>query len=151
MVMKKITPPASPYRRQFAPLWLATSVLVFNLAGCAGMGTPATPEAQVTQRAQARWDAQIAGDWKTAYSLTTPSYRAVRDFNFYRGSVGGAVGWKSAQVVGVKCEDSGQACSARVKMDYQVAARPGQSASQSTYFNESWVQEEGQWYFHPRR
>lgn len=151
IAMKYITPacliqPASSLARWFAPVVAALAV-----SACASIATSSSPEEQVRQRAQARWDAQIAGDWKTAYSLTTPSYRALRNLDFYRASVGGAASWKAVEVVRVSCNEDGQACSARIKLDYDAVVRPGQALPSSTYFNENWVLEEGQWYFHARR
>lgn len=150
LTMKYITPNIRSMRSYLILRWLGVSVLSAALAACASTAALSTPEAQVKQRAQVRWDAQIAGDWKTAYSLVTPSYRALRDLAYFRASVGGAVSWHAVEVVGVDCDETGFACQARIKMDYQVAARPGLAAPRSTYFNESWVLEEGQWYLHLR-
>ena len=44
------------------------------LPGCASL-KPSTPEEAVAQRAQAYFDAVIAKDYKTSYSLHSPSYR----------------------------------------------------------------------------
>ncbi len=122
------------------------------LPACTMLQTgPASPEQRVQQRAEARWKAHIAGEWETAYSLAAPSYRALNDLDRYRGTMGGAVAWKKVDVVSVECAEDLTVCTARIRMEFQAPLRSRKGEIESTYFNEKWVAEEGQWYFLPRR
>ena len=111
--------------------------------GCASL-SPAKPEEVVQQRAQARWQAMIAGEWDKAYSYMTPSFRAVVDQKRYPSRFGGSVSWLAAEVVNVTCEE--QRCTVRMKVTFRpvVGMRPGGVAS--TGFDETWIFEDGQWW-----
>ncbi|MBR0567242.1 hypothetical protein J5J83_14050 [Azoarcus sp. L1K30] len=128
----------------------AMLIAVGMLSACSNMPPlSSAPEDIVKFRAQQRWDAHVAGEWETVYSFATPSYRALRPFVHFRGTIGSAVSWTKAEVVSVECAE--EACSARVKLDFRSAVRPGVSEESSTYISEKWVLEDGQWYFHPKR
>ena len=90
------------------------------LAGCAGL-SPKTPEAVVTQRAEARWAYLIGGDFEKAWDLTQPGFRAVvkRDRYARRFGTGGA--WTGAQVHEVKCEP--ERCTVRLRVEQLDAQR----------------------------
>jgi hypothetical protein len=112
-------------------------------AGCASL-SPAKPEEVVRDRAQARWNALIAGEWDKAYSYMTPSYRAVVEQKRYPSRFSGSVSWLAAEVVRVDCAE--QSCTVRMKVTFRpvLGGRPGSAAS--TGFDETWVFEDGQWW-----
>ncbi len=116
------------------------------LSACTAL-SPRTPEEIVHERAQARWEALIAGEWEKAYSFSAPSYRALVDFKRYRGRIGGAVSWTGVEVVKVACE--AEACTATIRIDYKMApiSRDGVS---STHVDETWILEDGAWWWHQR-
>lgn len=120
------------------------------LAGCAGLPSMASkPEDIVRERAAARWKAQIARDWDTSYSFFAPSYRAMVSLNRYRSSFGSAAAWTGVEVASVACE--ADVCTARIKVDFRAAmpstgSLPGRPQVMSTYLNERWVREDGQWW-----
>ncbi len=116
------------------------------LAACAGL-SPATPEEAVQKRAQARWNALLAGEWEKAYSFSAPSYRALVDFNRYRGRVGNAVGWTDAQVVSVACE--AESCTAKIRIGFRPTLRP-RGEAMSTHVDEKWMVEDGDWWWSQR-
>jgi len=123
-------------------VWLL--LLIAALAsGCATLGT-SPPEESVRQRAQARWAALIAGDWDKAYSFMAPSYRSLVEQKRFASQFGGGVVWESVEIAAVSCKDD--QCTARVKIVFRpvLAARSREPAS--TYFDETWVREDGQWW-----
>jgi hypothetical protein len=74
------------------------------LGGCATFAARAGGGCK--ERAQARWDAQVAGNWEKAYSFATPAYRKAVDLFGFRSRSAPAAKLKSADVVNVKCKDA---------------------------------------------
>ena len=114
------------------------------LAGCAGL-TPQTPEALVTQRAEARWAYLIGGDFEKAWDLTQPGFRAVVKRERYAGRFGSGGAWTGAQVHEVKCEP--ERCTVRVRVAAKVQTPPFVGQEVITYLDEVWVRDEGQWWY----
>ncbi len=123
--------------------WFALSASVVLLGACASVGSSAV-EQTVTQRATARWKALIAQDFDSAYTYTTPAYRAVVNVQGFRARTAGAVTWLGSEVVEVKCPEPAK-CTARVKVDFKplLRGRPGDKFD--AYFDETWLLEDGQW------
>jgi len=118
------------------------------LAGCAAPSVQVAPEDAVRLRAKARWDALIAGEFEKAYQFLQPSYRPLRDFDSYRRTVAGGLSkWTGADVVGVEC--AAEACTARIRIDYQVPAMM-RGATLNTHYDEKWVSEKGNWWLYER-
>ena len=118
------------------------------LAGCATTQVQDTPENIVRQRAKARWDALVAGEKEKAYQFLSPSYRALRDFNYYQRTIsGGLAQWKSADVIGVQCKPD--ACTARIRIEFQILMK-GYGNALNTHYDESWILEKGDWWFYER-
>lgn len=124
---------------------LAAASLLLALAGCASFA-PRTPEDQVKVRAQARQDALVKGDRKSAYEYFTPAYRATVSAETYIGNIGNAVELVAATVESVHCETL-EKCVAQVKLDMKpVAVRRFAGTIVTTYANETWLLEAGQWW-----
>ena len=123
-------------------------VVAALLSGCATFGA-AAPEQSVQERSAARWKALIAGDLRAAYGYMLPSYRAVRSYEHYTGSIGGAAQWLGAEVVRVQCE-SGEKCTARVKIDAKPIAPTPYRGTISTGVDETWLLEDGQWWLYQK-
>lgn len=118
------------------------------LAGCATsvqQHTPPAAEEAVTRLAQQRWDAQLAGEWEKAYSLFTPSYRAIVPLGVYIGQRGTAAQIQAAEVVAVDCA-SEDLCTAKVRLDFVPLLGARRGPALSTHVDERWVREEGQWW-----
>jgi hypothetical protein len=104
------------------------------LSGCASIQTK--PEDAVTQRANQRWQALIKGD---------PGYRAVVDKAGFKSRTGIAGRWHSAQVANVTCDTEAR-CKAVIKLEFSTLM-PGHSKDRiSTYIDETWLLEDGQWW-----
>lgn len=119
---------------------LATSlILAAAVSGCAVI-KPRTAEDAVKERAQARWDALVKGDAKTAYAFLSPGSRAVLTPESYATSI--RVGfWKSAQVNRAVCETQ-QACEAHVTIEYEFQAQ-----RIKTPLRETWIREGTDWWY----
>jgi hypothetical protein len=126
---------------------LALSTLVTGCAGLSNIGK--TPEEIIATRADARWKAIIAGDWKSAYQYTTPAYRETITQAHYQGYIGSAVIRKAVEVKGVKCEEA-TACDATLHMTYTpvMMRRIGDI---TTVVTERWVDIDGEWYIYHNR
>lgn len=115
------------------------------LAGCAAL-TPKAPEDVVKELATKRWQALVAGDFSAAYDHAVPSYRKIKSREEYvamrRG--GGMVKWLAASVIRVKCED------ARCKTTTELTSKPlipGFKGTLKAGIEETWVLEDGRWWF----
>lgn len=122
---------------------LAASALL--LQGCQGLGLveQVPPEELVTQRAQARWDALIAGEWEKAYAFNTPAYRESVDLFTFRSRNGAPPAkLKGAKAVGAKCDES--SCDVTMQVSFEPL-QPG-FPELTTEHSERWVQSEGKWW-----
>ena len=122
------------------------ATLLLAMSGCAGLGKPQTPEAQVKERAQQRSDALVKRDLSRAYEFFTPAYRAAVSADTYRNSIGKALVLVSAQVESVECE-SLEKCIAKVRVETKPLAVPRFTGTITTYGDETWLLEAGQWWF----
>jgi hypothetical protein len=120
-----------------ARIFLAVAVL--TAAGCAMVGGE-SPEAAVRERAQARWDAMVKGDFKAAYGYLSPGSRAVLSEPSYEGSLKKGF-WKSARVESVTCR-SAEACDVSATIEYDYMGH-----RLKTPLRESWIRDEGQWWY----
>jgi uncharacterized protein YchJ len=121
----------------------ALSALV--LAACATVS--GTPEEQVAQLAQQRWDALIKRDFDAAYDYAQPGFRAAVPRESYKNRFGSAGQWKAAQIHSVTCE--AERCIARIYLTtaVMVPTFARDIPETSTYFNETWVRDEGRWWY----
>lgn len=124
---------------------VAASAVVMVLAGCAAGALQGPPEQQVQARANARWAALVARDFKTAYEFTTPAYRAVTDFNKHMQGQGSAVGWKAAEAVSVRCPETTK-CIATVRIDAAPFLGRKFGDTISAHTEETWLLDGGQWW-----
>ncbi|MDX1735186.1 MAG: hypothetical protein R3228_12505 [Halioglobus sp.] len=117
--------------------------LVFaQLAGCAGLGgANLTPEERVSKRAQAWADALMEGDWRTAYTFTSPGYRQSATAGRYHAKVAGAYKWKSAEVREVTCTET--SCKVKLILEYPAHKSDMDIRRPLTY---TWVLSEGEWW-----
>lgn len=120
---------------------------VVALTACAAL-QPQTPEDQAMARAQARWDALLKGDFKKGYEYAPPSYRGVTSYDVYRAQFGTGSKWISALVAGATCEP--ERCQVKIRIELEVpmmgGGMRGRMQQVSTYFDETWVREDGKWW-----
>jgi len=114
------------------------------IAGCATFSPK--PEEAVTERANARWQALLKGDMDKAYNYSTPGFRAVVDPIGFRSKVGIAGRWWGAQVVRVEC-DLPTRCKAVVRLEFSTLFSGKGKDRIETHIDETWLFEDGQWWF----
>jgi hypothetical protein len=115
------------------------------LAGCASFAAR-EPETDVRERAQARWDALVTGNWEKAYSFATPAYRKAVDLFGFRGRSAPAAKLKSAEVVNVKCKDA--TCDVSMRIGFAPLQRGYPETT--TDLEERWILEAGEWWRYER-
>ena len=81
----------------------ALAAVLLALAGCAAM-QPQILEQAVQERAQARWDALIKGDFEKAWTYTDAQTRSQVAQQDYKQRFGAAGAWISAIVLRVECQ-----------------------------------------------
>jgi len=132
-------------RTHFRLFLLATMLTL--VSACANT---AKQDQDIKQRAQARWDALVAGDYDTAYNYYSPGYRSSTSrVDFEIAMRVRRVRWTSAEVLESSC--TADVCSVETKLGYKVA-RPVPGISEwknATDITERWVRTDGQWWFLP--
>ena len=111
--------------------------------GCASVSSD-QPEEEVRQRAQARWNALMEGDWAQAYRYMAPSYRALVEQKRYANQFGGGAAWLAAEPVKVACAED--RCTVEMKVTFRPVIGARTSAPATTHFDETWIREDGQWW-----
>jgi hypothetical protein len=117
------------------------------LSACA-TSTSVSPESQIEERANARWEALFSGDLAGAYEYLTPAYRtSVSSLAYQRSVLLKRVVWTSAKYVESACVES--ICKVKFEVGFTISgAIPGVKSYKGTQkIDESWVLIDGQWYF----
>ena len=130
-------------RRRIVGVALSACALSL-LTACAGV-SPGTPEDAVRARAQARWNALLAGDLPKAYQFLTPASRALMSLESYRARFGGRAVWRSAEPHKVVC-DPADRCVVTIKVTYRPVPPRGSMDVIETSVDEVWLLESGQWW-----
>ena len=118
---------------------LAAVVFVAVLVGCAGVA-PRSDEAVVKQRAQARWEALVKGDFNAAYGYFSPGSRSVMSATDYALSLRRGF-WKSAVIEKVEC-GSAQICEVSATIEYEL-----KGLRTKTPLRESWIRDGSEWWY----
>ncbi len=118
---------------------LAAVVFAAVLVGCAGVA-PRSDEAVVKQRAQARWDALVKGDFNAAYGYFSPGSRSVMSAMDYALSLRRGF-WKSAVIEKVEC-GSAQSCEVSATIEYEL-----KGLRTKTPLRESWIRDGSEWWY----
>ena len=117
---------------------LGMVAVMVAIGGCAV--APRTPEEAVKQRAQARWDLMLKGDFNAAYGYLSPGSRSVITASDYASSL--RVGfWKTAVVEKVEC-GSAQSCEVAATIEYEHLGR-----RTKTPLRETWIREGSEWWY----
>jgi hypothetical protein len=132
---------------------LACGVLLF-LAGCAtqlSVGSEQWQESQrpvLKERAEARWDALIKGEFEKAYAFTSPEYRSVVSEQQYKGKYGRVINWRMARVANVSYDDSTVATvSVEVTYRVDVPGTGGEAIETVKAISEKWIYKDREWWF----
>jgi uncharacterized protein YchJ len=118
--------------------FIAVSLL---LVSCASAVKQDRPDAEVVkERAQARWDAMVKGDFRAGYQFVSPAGKSVYsetqfDASYKRGF------WTGANVEKVECPTP-ELCEVDVRIAYKLGA-----AEMKAPLREKWVKQDSQWWF----
>ena len=129
--------------KKFSPLFAAVALSALLVQGCAVL-QPKTPEEAVQQRAQARWDALLAGKFDDAYEYLEPSFRNRWSKEQYRKMASRSLAFKINVDRPQACEPA--QCAVRVAFDVKPIER-GLPDVITTRATENWVREDGQWWY----
>jgi hypothetical protein len=128
---------------------LLLTVTVLTLAACATTGPKTHP---VVERAQARWNAVLAGDLETAYGYYSPGYRSATSLvDFGIAWRVRKVGYTSATYKEHSCEET--RCTVSFDVGYKVNRPvPGLDVWEgSDLIEDTWVQTSGEWWYLPEK
>jgi len=117
------------------------------LAACASTGSGG---GSVVSRAEARWDAIIAGDYNTAYQYYTPGYRSSHTPGDFEVTMRlRKVHIREARYLDQDCDET--VCTVSFETKYHVASPvPGLDAwTSTTKIEEKWVKTQGKWWYFP--
>jgi hypothetical protein len=123
---------------------LACLVGALGLSACSAFG-PRSAEEAIRERAQARWNALLAGRFDDAYAFLSPASRSVVSPQRFKSSFGAVLSWKSAEVHKVECAQADR-CIASIKVRYQPVLRAGTLGTIETLVEETWLLDAGQWW-----
>lgn len=127
-------------------------VVVIGLAGCAGSQRMSEEsQAQLLERAEARWLALVERDWGTAYSYTSPAYREIFSKSMYERKFSYMVEWELTSVDFVHYDARAAVASVAIG----VMSRPVKQTSAAsvaigtvpTRFVEQWILVDGKWWY----
>ena len=129
---------------------VVAAVVIF-VAGCAATGgnlTKDTPveskQAVVRERAEARWQAIIKGDYPAAYAYFSPGSREVASLGTFEARMKGIVKYTGIKIDTVSCEVA--ACKVKLWLTYDHRVMKGVT----TPAEEAWIIDGGQaWYVWP--
>jgi hypothetical protein len=118
---------------------LVATFLLSALAACGTLDLR-DDEVVVKERAQARWDALVKGDFRAAYDYLSPGSRGVLTPEAYAGSLRTGF-WRTAKVDSVTCATKDN-CEAHVTIEYEYQGR-----RTKTPLTETWIREGSQWWY----
>lgn len=132
-------------------VFLIGMLLLLALITACAASAPTRDEI-IAERAQARWDALLAGDFESAYAFLTPGVRSTMtatdmeiEFRLRR------VQYLSAEYLDHGCAD--QVCTVKIRVGFRVA-KPvvgmKEWESESTA-EEQWILSGGQWWYLPEK
>ena len=128
--------------------------LLFSLGAVAllvACSDPRPPEEIVAERAQARWDALVARDFKTALEYYSPGFREQVDVKMYAADmVRKPIKWTSATVRKVECAPP--KCETTTEIEYTATGAPGNLAGlkSRTFLKGTWLEIDGKWWYSAR-
>ena len=140
-------------KKAFAQALVSTAFLgmAAALTGCAsGVASMAADKEQIVeQRAQERLNHLKGKNYNQAYAYLAPSYRSVVSAESYGNQFGNGATWVDAMVKSVKCE-SEERCTVNVELKVLVVARGFGSKPLPANLVETWLKEDGQWWFYQK-
>lgn len=110
---------------------------------------PKTAEEQVAERAEARWKARIAKDWKAVYDFMSPGYRSTHPYEVFAAQMARSpLLYRNVSVEKVVCQDADR-CDVELNIESEYRGTQAQFQGQvsSSRVKEQWIRLDGQWWF----
>jgi hypothetical protein len=133
---------------------VALAGLASLMSGCAGMtpdGSDAWQTRQRTilaERAEARWKAQMAGDFEKAYRYLSPARRLVVSLQQFKSGFGDAVDWRVARAVDIQYHGPTVASiSMEVTYRFVMPRSGGNEIESKRILVEKWLYSDGEWWY----
>lgn len=119
------------------------------IAGCATTASvqEKSKEQIVSERAKARWQHLIKGEFDLAYGLSTPAYRSAVSEQHFRSAFKAGL-WRSAEVKSVQCGEA-DVCRVDVEIDFQYVAKMAGPVAGKRVLSETWRKDVGEWWHVP--
>ena len=127
-------------------------MVLYVLAAVSACAANPPADNVVAERAQARWDALLAGDYAAAYVYYSPGYRSSKSaVDLGMDIRTRKVKYRSAQYQDQSCEKD--TCTVRVEVGYEVTKPvPGLNKWESkSIISEKWIKSDGEWWFLPQK
>jgi hypothetical protein len=146
----QIHQPAGRHSRALAGAARACALLVVTVLLGACATTASRHDDVLVQRAQARWDAILAGDFDAAYALYSPGYRSATsrtDFELELRSH--RIQWTGATYRDHTCE--GKVCTVTFNIEFE-APRPVPGVRKwdgKSTIEDTWIETDGTWWYVP--
>ncbi len=105
----------------------------------------------LADRVEARWKAMVERDFASAYGYTLPSYRQANTLEQFAKGYGRAVGWRLAQVRGIRY-DAPEIARVKIALETEHATpwSGGQLEKRVTGIDETWLNRDGVWWLSPK-
>lgn len=128
--------------------------LMGALGGCAANGTAVSSTTQSAEealrsRVQARWDAVLALDFDRVYGFATPAYRQAHDLAHFRNQYASQIERTRIEIYETLFDAENENAAKVVVLLYFKA----EGGAPGTYFEgmsrvvETWVRQDGQWWY----
>jgi uncharacterized protein YchJ len=118
---------------------VVAAFLIATLTACATVD-PRAAEETVKARAQARWNALVLGDVKSAYDYFSPGSRATSSLADFASGI--RIGfWKAVTVDKVECGTPDR-CEVHTTIEYEH-----RGMRIKTPHRETWIREDSNWWF----
>ncbi len=130
----------------------AAALLLLSM-GLSACSEKIPPEEAVKQRALARWGIRVAGKIDGLYEFLSPSKRQTVSRSTYERQFGETVEYSDAEVRQVNCikEGNEKTTVCQVVLGITVRLKTGNYPSTTNQITETWVLEDGQWWFSPAK
>jgi hypothetical protein len=119
------------------------------IVGCATTASvqEKSKEQVVSERAKARWQHLIKGEFDLAYGFASPAYRSgVSEQQFRSGLKAGL--WRDAEVKSVQC-DAADVCRVEIEIEFQYVAKMAGPVAGKRVLSETWRKDVGEWWHVP--
>ena len=138
----------------YRTLGTCLTLVVITTALSPAAAVELVPEAAVRQRADQRWQMMIDGKYEEAYRYLAPGFQAVQSFRSYTSSFANTA-WTGGKAVRVECNDERDKCTATVRVDAKVfmpglKLTEGQGGNVTSYIQENWIRQNGNWWLFPQ-